>query len=527
MQSSLSDALGSLLDHPINADSLLPLLEAGPSTLYLLRPDSFDLVFLQRPDEPFLPASFYSLAEEKGNWLELLGQEDANRYREAIARLDETGKAEIAYRLLSSRRNAWTPVKDFLLPVTDDSGRMAGYCGRLLDDSFRINCLDTLARRSWKEVATTVTRRFLHDFNNTIAGIYSLSELYAEPGSSLESTVEAMRHIRDSSVRAQSITQKIRSLATMVDGESTFADLEKVIEEQKEYIAALLPKGADIEYQLSGKPLPAKFDANRFRQVLLHIASNARDASGDEARFRITCQWQEGDGSHPPLARMEFEDHGAGIKERALAKAFDPFFTTKNPQLHAGMGLFIVKNFVEELGGEVKLASEAGKGTTLSLTIPLFRETPEDSGSASEPPSRQAASHLADRPRQQGLSLLIYSWEDVQRHPLLVAMREAGWRLRIHLDPFQLAVDLKDKDGRWDGALIFKSPLDENVDRLMDEIRRAGTSVPVALLALGEPVESLPAALTEHCSLVLESKGRPNSLLKKLKSVLVQHPSPA
>ena len=70
----------------------------------------------------------------------------------------------IVYRLDTSKKGTWLPVKDYVTPLRDSEDKLVGFLGRIIDDSFRIQAMDTLVKRSWKEVATTLTKRFLHDF---------------------------------------------------------------------------------------------------------------------------------------------------------------------------------------------------------------------------------------------------------------------------------------------------------------------------------------------------------------------------
>jgi signal transduction histidine kinase len=71
------------------------------------------------------------------------------------------------------------------------------------------------------------------------------------------------------------------------------------------------------------------------------------------------------------LVQIQISDTGIGIKKEDLENIFDPFFTTKAPDKGTGLGLSISLRIVESLGGEIKVESEVGKGTTFKIYFPV------------------------------------------------------------------------------------------------------------------------------------------------------------
>lgn len=516
---SISTQLGQALDDLKGKDhassQLDALIENGPGACYVVDAESLTVRYLSNKAFEFLPQSFRNLMEDRRKWPQLVCDEDRPHYKAVIEKLAERGgEAMIVYRLDASKKGAWLPVKDFVTPISDSEGQTVGFLGRIIDDSFRIQAMDTLVKRSWKEVATAVTRRFLHDFNNMIAGIYSLSELYAVPGSDAKTMTEAMVHIRDSSIRAQKTTQKIRELASMTDGEASYYEVANLIREQEDYLRAILPRHVELEFVLSEDSLPARLDANRFKQAMLHLASNAADAAVTKPRISIRCEAVESESPSGAsrFARIELRDNGDGIKERHLKQAFDPFFTTKDSKIHVGMGLFIVKRFAEEFGGSISIESPPDEGTIVTMLLPLanLNETiappvpayPQDAAPSAKP--------------KKTPTLLIYSWEDIARHPLVNAIRADDWKFRIHIDPHQLKLDLKDLSEELDGVLVFRSALDEQVDSLIESLAQGSPAPNVAVIVLGDNLDSIGQSLQSQCGLLAPGSAKPSSLLKKL-----------
>ncbi|MDQ8199196.1 HAMP domain-containing sensor histidine kinase [Pelagicoccus enzymogenes] len=491
------------------------LASLGPGISYLLELPGRAPRYFSQTESAFPPA-FYKLLDAITSWDELVVETQREAYQTAVA-LDRF-EAEARYRIQVNRRGETLPVVDYRSVVRDENGQAVAIAGRLVDDSFRTVAFDALARRSWKEIATSMTRRYLHDFNNTIAGIYSLSELYAEPGSDPQSTAEAMGHIRDCSIRAQDLTKKIRHLTTLEAGQNGYFDLGTLVEEQKEYMEALLPKGAAITVELAPGQHPIQLDANQFRQVILHLTGNTADACGEDAQVKIAVSSTTLEGR--ACGVIEFSDNGSGFKPEDLERATTAFYSTKGSENHPGLGLSIAEKFATELGGSITLGNNPDKGAQVRIVLPLLeREAKEPAAPAADAAPaapKKAPDAKATAPRSTPPKILIYTWEDITRHPLLIAMQNAGWDTRVHLEPGLLLLDLLQDGPQLDGVLVFKSALDEKADPLVSELGHARNCDKVALIALGESVDALSVSTKRICGLVAAGSSKPSALLNKL-----------
>ena len=107
----------------------------------------------------------------------------------------------------------------------------------------------------------------------------------------------------------------------------------------------------------------------RLAQVFLNLLINAAHAidKGDPERNEIRVRvWHEG-----AEVFAEVKDTGKGIELADLPHIFEPFFTTKEPAVGTGLGLYISKNIVSSLGGQLHVESTAGQGTRVLLRLPL------------------------------------------------------------------------------------------------------------------------------------------------------------
>jgi signal transduction histidine kinase len=105
-------------------------------------------------------------------------------------------------------------------------------------------------------------------------------------------------------------------------------------------------------------------DAGRLTEVLVNLLNNAIDAmpAGGTLVLRAAA---DGDG-----VRLEISDSGVGISAQDLPRIFDPFFTTKEPGRGTGLGLSISHGIVQQHGGDIKVHSRVGEGTTFVVTLP-------------------------------------------------------------------------------------------------------------------------------------------------------------
>ena len=114
------------------------------------------------------------------------------------------------------------------------------------------------------------------------------------------------------------------------------------------------------------RDLPPIFsDAPQLRQVVLNLLTNASQAIGREGTITITTRPAGSD-----TVEVEIRDSGCGIPAKNLKKIFDPFFSTKPPGQGTGLGLSISHGLIRQLGGDIRVTSTVGQGTTFTVTLP-------------------------------------------------------------------------------------------------------------------------------------------------------------
>jgi CheY-like chemotaxis protein len=150
------------------------------------------------------------------------------------------------------------------------------------------------------------------------------------------------------------------------------------LERLADMLKTVLGSPSTFELQLSDQPMRIDVDVNQFDTALLNLVANARDAMNGEGTLRIRGEPRQ-DGlqaelsGHAPQAfvAISVSDTGCGIPPDQIDRIFEPFFTTKDVGRGTGLGLSQVYGFVHQSGGRVDVRSEVGRGTTLTLHLPL------------------------------------------------------------------------------------------------------------------------------------------------------------
>lgn len=153
-------------------------------------------------------------------------------------------------------------------------------------------------------------------------------------------------------------------------------DQEDLGELLKESVDAALVGHGDGRWRVDLNVHPGltrlPIDHRMMRQALVNVLVNAMQAMPRGGSVQVTAAIED------RCARIDIRDEGPGVPPEVRARMFEPFFTTKAKG--TGLGLAVVKRIVEDHGGSVSLASEAGQGATFTLKLPLFRQTETGSG---------------------------------------------------------------------------------------------------------------------------------------------------
>ena len=218
-----------------------------------------------------------------------------------------------------------------------------------------------------------------HDFNNILTGIIGYASLLLEETPAADPRRESAQEILDAAGRAATLTRGLLTFSRKQRIEPRPVDLNEIVRGVERILRRIIGEEVELRVQLSERPLVASVDPAQLEQVLLNLATNAKDAMPSGGLLGITTAESEleaaGNGGAPHLsgrvALLTFSDSGVGMRDEVQERIFEPFFTTKEVGRGTGLGLPIVLGIVQQHGGLVRVYSRPGIGTTFKVYLPL------------------------------------------------------------------------------------------------------------------------------------------------------------
>ena len=269
------------------------------------------------------------------------------------------------------------------------------------DGVTRLHALEAQLRQSQKmEAIGQLTGGIAHDFNNLLTAILTNADLLADalPASKPEAHAE-LDDLRRAAHRGAELIRKLTTFSRRDRVELVLVDPAGLMWEATRLLRRVVPEHIELQTQIA-KDLPAiQADPASLEQVLVNLATNARDAMPKGGVLRIealalTMDAAEcrsvGWGRPGPYVRLVVSDNGLGMDAETLERIFEPFFTTKPVGEGTGLGMSIVYGLLQQHGAYLKVDSEPGKGTRVEMRfLPADAPAPAAPGgedAAREPP---------------------------------------------------------------------------------------------------------------------------------------------
>ena len=285
-------------------------------------------------------------------------------------------------------------------------------------------------RQSQKmEAVGQLTGGLAHDFNNLLTGITGSLELLQTRFAQGRLT-EIDRYVnaaQGAAKRAAALTHRLLAFSRRQTLDPKPTDVNRLVTGMEELLRRTIGPAITLEVVAAGGLWSVLVDPSQLENALLNLCINARDAMPDGGRITIETanKWLDDRGARErdldpgQYLSLCVTDTGTGMSPDVIAKAFDPFFTTKPIGQGTGLGLSMIYGFVRQSGGQVRIYSELGQGTTMCLYLPRHY------GAAEEP---DPAPDLAAAPRaEQGETVLIVDDEPTVRMLVTEVLEDVGY----------------------------------------------------------------------------------------------------
>jgi PAS domain S-box-containing protein len=279
--------------------------------------------------------------------------------------LVEGKRKELANHTLLVRKDGeMLNIEDSASPIFSQDGTLLGVVFVFRDVTEKVRTQRELMRLEKMNLVNQLAGGIAHDLNNFLAGMQNylyLAYLYER---NPERVREFLNKIESLIEKAGHLTRRLLDLSKGAPLIREVISLREFLYEVTNFVFVGTPIKVCIDIREGVMNLLG--DPAQLFEVFQNLLINARDVLGSEGRVEIGAENVNG------FVKISISDNGPGIPREILPRIFEPFFTTKKEG--TGLGLFVVKNLVENHGGKIEVFSEEGKGTTFVLYLPGTKE---------------------------------------------------------------------------------------------------------------------------------------------------------
>jgi two-component system cell cycle sensor histidine kinase/response regulator CckA len=222
-----------------------------------------------------------------------------------------------------------------------------------------------------------------HDFNNLLTAITGYCDLLLEEIGDREQMRADAEEIIRAAERAAGLTRQLLAFSRRQVLMPKVFDLNELVSDVERLLLRLIGEHIELVTVLESELPHVRLDPGQLEQLVINLAVNARDAMPRGGHLSITTENLEippgGDPAHPGIdparyATLSVSDTGVGMDPSTLSKIFEPFFSTKESGKGTGLGLATVYGIIRQSGGEIRVDSEIGTGSTFTVYLPLVDE---------------------------------------------------------------------------------------------------------------------------------------------------------
>ena len=204
-----------------------------------------------------------------------------------------------------------------------------------------------------------------HELNEPIGSILGFAQLIRNSRGLAEQTAQDAEKIEKASLHAREVIRKLMLFARQMPPQKSAVDLNQIVDEGLYFLESRCAKeGIKVERGLARNLPEILADPAQMTQILMNLVVNAIQAMPEGGTLRIQTKTSSGN------VLLIIQDTGAGMVKTIRQKIFLPFFTTKDIGEGTGLGLAVVHGIVTSHGGTIGFETEAGKGTTFTVSLP-------------------------------------------------------------------------------------------------------------------------------------------------------------
>jgi PAS domain S-box-containing protein len=217
-----------------------------------------------------------------------------------------------------------------------------------------------------------------HDFNNLLAVILGSLSLLKKTVPDDPRISRLLDRAIQGAERGATLTTRLLAFARRQELKTEIVALQTLIPEMLDFLRHSVGANVAIYVEIAPEICAVEVDANQLELALINLAVNARDAMPHGGSLKIACHNEEHGKSvglsRDPFVCITVTDTGEGMSESTLARAQEPFFTTKGIGKGTGLGLSMVHGFTAQSGGAMRIRSQPGEGTRVTMWLPRAKQ---------------------------------------------------------------------------------------------------------------------------------------------------------
>jgi len=405
------------------------------------------------------------------------------------------------------------------IPLTDDKGAVESVIevGRDITEHRRLE--DQLHHSQKLESIGTLASGIAHDFNNILTTISGYAQITLMNMSENDPQRHNIECVLQGSERAAHLTQDLLLFSRKQSSDKRPVNINEMVAKVGKFLKKVI--GEDIAYTtvMQETPITVLADGHQLEQVLMNLATNARDSMPDGGDLTVTTGTLTLDSRFVSLhgygrpglyAFITVADTGMGMDEATQQRIFEPFFTTKDVGKGTGLGLAVVYGIIKQHDGYINVYSEAGTGTVFKIYLPaLVAKTEEVSRTLPEPAIVGGTE-----------TILLAEDDEMVRNLTKQILTEFGYKVVEAKDGLE-AVNKFAENSEIINLLLLDLIMPKmNGKEVIDEVRKVQPGIK-AIFSSGYSPDTVRNKLSTEMNIHLINKpATPRDLLQMVRSVL-------
>lgn len=289
---------------------------------------------------------------------------------------------------VSDEKEYW--VEENFIPDIDKKGRVAGFFVLAVDltekkhiEEERGKLEKRMLQAQKMESLGTLAGGIAHDFNNILSPLMGFAELLKEDLPDDSPLHEYVEEILKATFRSKELVQQILTFSRQDEKEVVPLKLQPILKEALKFMRSSIPSVIEILSDIDTSCGIVLADPTQIHQIIINLMTNsfhAMETKGGVLKVSLReIEVLRGDQGFTKIvpgryALLKVTDTGTGIPKKIIDKVFDPYFTTKEKNKGTGLGLSLVQSIVKSFNGEIKIYSEFGIGTEMSIYLPIHSQ---------------------------------------------------------------------------------------------------------------------------------------------------------